>query len=374
MTILAHKIALDLNLEQQAYFRRACGTARFAFNWALDEWRKQYANGEKPSAAKLKVLWNAVRREQFSWSLEVTKCAGAQAILNLGRAFENFFKKRAKFPRFKKRGHHDSFALWNDQFVVDGRNLRVPKLGWVRMREALRFTGKILSAVASRTADRWFISISVETKDVLHPSENQAGEVGVDLGVKSLAVLSTGEVVEGPKASRMLAGKLQQLNRSLARKVKFSANWKKAKTKLARIHARIANIRGDTLHKLTTRLARDFKAVGIEDLNVRGMVKNHCLARAVSDQAFFEFRRQLAYKCEMTGVDLVVHDRWFASSKTCSVCGLVIDKLPLSVREWTCECGAVHDRDFNAAKNLKPTRVGLTRSNACGEDGSGSKA
>jgi putative transposase len=371
MMILAHKIALNPNLRQQEYFRRACGTARFAYNWALDVWCKQYANGEKPSANKLKALWNKIRRTEFPWSFDVTKCAGSQAIINLGRAFENFFKKRARFPKFKKRGQHDSFALWNDQFTVNGRMLRIPKLGWVRMHETLRFTGKILSAVVSCTADRWFISINVETKDILYPSENQAGEVGIDLGVKSLAVLSTGEVIEGPKASRKFIRKLQWLGRLLSRKVKFSANWKKTKTKLARIYARIVNIKRDALHKLTTRLAQDFKAIGIEDLNVRGMVKNHYLARSVSDQAFFEFRRQLTYKCEMTGAELVIHDPWYASSKMCSVCGLVRDKLPLSVRKWSCECGAVHDRDFNAAINLKPTTAGLAGSNACGLEGSG---
>ena len=372
MPILAHRIALDPNKAQAVYFRRACGTARFAFNWALDQWKRQYAAGEKPSAAKLKVAWNDVRREQFPWSLEVTKCAGSQAVLNLGRAFENFFKKRARFPRFKKRGVHDSFALWNDQFAVESRTIRIPKLGRVRMREALRFAGKILSAVVSCTAGRWFVSISVDTEATLQPDENQAGSVGVDLGVKSLAVLSTGDVVEGGKPSRMLAGKLRRLGRSLSRKVRFSENWKKAKAKLARLHSRIANVRRDTLHKLTTRLAKRFEAIGIEDLNVRGMVKNHCLARAVSDQGFFEFRRQLVYKCEMTKAVIVVVDRWYPSSKMCSDCGHVLDALPLSVREWVCpECGVVHDRDLNAAQNLKPTRASLAPRYACGLEGSG---
>lgn len=367
MPILAHKIALDPNQDQASYFRRACGTARFAFNWALDEWKRQYAAGERPSAAKLRIAWNAIRREKFPWSLEVTKCAGSQAVMNLGRAFENFFKKRARFPRFKKRGVRDSFALWNDQFSVDGRSIRVPKIGWVRMREALRFAGKILSAVVSCTAGRWFVSISVDTEATLQPGENQAVSVGVDLGVKSLAVLSTGEVVEGPKAGRVLAGKLQRLSRSLSRKARFSSNWKKAKVKLARLHAQIANVRRDATHKLTTRLAQEFEAIGIEDLNVRGMITNHRLARAVSDQGFFEFRRQLTYKCAMTGAVLVIADRWYPSSKMCSVCGRVLDVLPLLVREWICpECGVVHDRDLNAAQNLKPTRAGLARSNACG--------
>lgn len=353
--ILTHKIALNPNKQQIIYFIRACGTARFAYNWALDLWKKLYDANEKPTANKLKLIWNNIRAEQFPWSLEVTKCASAQAIINLGKSFDNFFKKRAKYPKFKKKGAHDSFALWNDQFAVDGKSVRIPKLGWVSMREPLRFTGKILSAVISRTADKWSISITVDTLDTLKPSENQAGVVGVDLGVKNLAVLSTGEVVEGSKPSVKLTKKLRRLNRELARKVFKSANWKKAKLKLARLHAQISNIRKDTIHKFTTHLAQNFKAIGIEDLNVRGMVRNRSLARSISDQAFAEIRRQLEYKCEMTGADLIVHDRWYPSSKKCFDCGHVVDKLPLSIREWVCpSCGAVHDRDLNSANNLKP--------------------
>jgi len=371
LPILAHKITLDPNRDQEAYFRRACGTARFAYNWGLQTWREQYLAGEKPTAAKLKLLWNGSRREHFPWSLEVTKCSGAQAILNLGAAFNNFFKKHSRYPKFKKRGRRDCFSLWNDQFTVEGRKVRIPKLGWVRMREVLRFAGKILSAVVSCRAGKWFISITVETDDTLHPSENQAGSVGVDLGVKSLAVLSTGEVIEGPKAGQKLAKKLVRLSRSLSRKIKGSANWKKAKLKLSRLHARIVNLRNDAIHKLTTRLAMEFKAVGIEDLNVHGMLKNHRLARAISDQSFSEVRRQLEYKCAMTGTLLVVHNRWFASSKTCSACGYVLKSLKLSTRQWVCPvCGVIHDRDENAAINLKPTSVGFTVA-ACGPEGSG---
>jgi len=372
LPILAHKIALDPNQDQEVYFRCACGTARFAYNWALAEWQRQYKAGEKPTALRIKLLWNKIRHAQFPWSLEVTKCAGAQAIRNLGTSYSNFFQKKSRYPKFKKRGVRDRFSLWNDQFSVEGRKVRIPKLGWVRMREALRFAGKILSAVVSCTAGRWFISISVETQSSLRPGENQAGSVGVDLGIKSLAVLSTGEVVEGPKAGRKLAKKLTRLARSLSRKVRGSANWKKAKVKLSRLYARIANLRKDTIHKLTTRLAQTFRVVGIEDLNVAGMVRNHCLARSISDQAFAEVRRQLEYKCEMTGTKLVIHDRWLPSSKTCSDCGFVVNKLPLSVRTWSCpSCGVIHDRDVNAAVNLKPTTVGLTGSDACGEVGSG---
>jgi putative transposase len=240
------------------------------------------------------------------------------------------------------------------------------------MRETLRFAGKIMSATISRVADRWFVSIAVETQDDSHlPKAENQGVVGVDLGVKALATLSTGETIPGPKPHKALLGRRQRLSRSLSRKQKGSANRHKAKAKLARLHARIAAIRSDALHKFTTDLTRRFHTIGIEDLNVRGMMKNRHLARSIADMGFFEFRRQLAYKAAMRGGQVVVADRFYASSKTCSACGHKLDDLPLSVREWTCpSCGTVHDRDVNAAVNLKNMAVSSTVA-ACGGVGSG---
>ena len=236
------------------------------------------------------------------------------------------------------------------------------------MRETLRFSGKILSATISRTADQWFASITVDTSATLStstysnhasttlsnhlpPAENQGdalslskGVVGVDLGVSALATLSTGEIVTGAKPHQALLSRLQRLSRSLSRKVKGSNNRNKAKVKLAKLHARIANIRKDTLHQLTTDLTSRFHTIGIEDLNVSSMVKNRHLSRAISDMGFFEFRRQLAYKAEMRGGVVVIADRFFASSKTCSACGAKVEKLPLSIRQWACPtCGTSHE-------------------------------
>jgi putative transposase len=191
------------------------------------------------------------------------------------------------------------------------------------------------------------------------------------LGISALATLSTGETVPGPKPHKALLGRLRRLARGLSRKRKFSRNRSKAKAKLARLHARIAAIRQNALHQLTTDLTRRFHTIGIEHLNVRGMVKNHHLARSVADMGFFEFRRQLQYKAAMRGRHVVIADRFFPSSKTCSACGHKLDILPLSVRQWTCgECGSTHDRDVNAAVNLKNMAVSSTVS-ACGEIGSG---
>jgi len=377
--LIAHKIALDLNDVQATYLARAAGTARFAYNWALAECKRQYEAWKaddsllKPSQAALRRQLNAIEREQFPWMLEVTKNAPQMAIIQLGQAFQNFFAGRAGYPQFRKKGVHDRFTLTNDQFDIDGSPIRIPKLGWVRMRETLRFAGKIMSVTVSRVADRWFVSIAVDTPDNSHlPKAENQGAVGVDLGVSSLATLSTGDTISGPKPHKALLDRLRRLSRSLSRKAKGSANRRKAKAELAKLHARIASIRCDALHKLTTDLTRRFHTIGIEDLNVRGMARNRHLARSVADMGFFEFRRQLEYQAAMRGGRVVVADSFYASSKTCSSCGYKLEALPLTLREWICpECGAAHDRDVNAAINLKNMAVSSTVT-ACGEEGSGS--
>ena len=375
--IIAHKIALDPNAGQESYFARACGTARFAYNWALAEWKRQYLAGEKPSEASLRRKLNSLKDEQFPWMREVTKNAPQQAIKNLGAAFKNFFAGTGQYPQFKKKGQHDSFRADNgpdkdhpNAVEVDGKCVKLPIIGWVKMREPLRFCGRVKSAVVSRTADRWFVSLSVEIEHVPPIRENQA-VVGVDLGIKALATLSDdAPPVESPKALRRNLKKLKRLSRSLSRKVKGSANRRKAKVRIARLHARIANVRGDALHKLTTDLVRRFDIIGIEDLNVRGMMANGHLARAVADVGMSEFGRQLTYKAAMTGASIVVADRWFPSSKTCSDCGHVHAGLTLSDREWVCEeCGVIHDRDRNAAINLMKFAASSAVT-ACGEEGS----
>jgi len=356
----AHKIKLKPNDEQVTYFSKSCGVSRFAYNWALSEWKRLYDAGEKVNECILRKQLNAIKREQFPWMLEVTKCAVQLAIKNdLNSAFRNFFAKRAGFPKFHKKGINDSFSLSNDQFKVNGKSVRIPNLGWVRMEEPLRFDGKIIGATISRRADIWYIAIQVELPDeVTTISENQA--VGVDLGVKCLATLSDGRIVVGSKASKKYERKLKRLNQSLSRKKgakkgeEKSKNFMKAKRLLSRLYLKISNLRCDETHKLTTMLTKKFNLIGIEDLNVKGMMSNHKLARSIADMSFFEFRRQLEYKSAMRGSQIVVADQWFPSSKICSVCGWKIEELPLNVREWDCiECGTHHDRDVNAAINLK---------------------
>ena len=375
--LIGHRIALDPNNVQATYLARAAGVARFAYNWALAEWQRQFAAHQAdpalplPSQFSLRRQLNAIKREQFPWMLEVTKCAPQMAIIQLGDAFKNFFARRARYPRFRRKGEHDRFTLTNDQFRVDGRRIHIPKLGYVRMREQLRFTGRIVSATVSRHAGRWYASITVDTPEIpLPPAENQ-GAVGVDLGVTRLATLSTGEVFTGPKALRTLLARLRRLGRSLSRKVKGSRNWSRAKLALARLHARIGNLRREGLHQLTTHITRRFHSIGIEDLNVKGMQANRHLSRTIADMGFYELRRQLQYKAAWRGGEVVVADRWYPSSKTCSTCGHKIEQLALELRSWTCPgCEATHDRDVNAAINLKNMAVSSTVT-ACGGAGAG---
>jgi putative transposase len=369
--ILSHRIRLVPTCEQEAYFHRACGVARFAYNWALAQWTQEYAAGGKPSETALRKRLNAIKSEQFPWMREVTKNAPQQAIKNLGKAFSNFFDdlvkyrrgeiawKRIRVPKFKKKGQNDRFRADNgpdkthpDAVHVCGKCVKLPVIGWVRMREEVRFAGRILSITISRQADAWYASFSIEVE--YEPEvRTDASVVGVDLGVTALATLSDGTPkTPAPKPLRRYLNKLKRLARGYSRTQRGSNNRAKAKTKLARLHRRIADIRADVLHKLTTKLTR-YKTVVIEDLNVAGMLANRHLSRAIADVGLFEFRRQLDYKAAMAGSTVVVADRWFPSSKQCSVCGVKNETLTLSERFWTClSCGTCHDRDINAARNL----------------------
>ena len=401
--IRVHKVALDPNDRQATLLAKSAGVSRFAWNWALAEWKRQYEAGQKPKEAALRRQLNACKRDDFPWMLEVSKAVPQQAIKNLGAAFGRFFKGEARYPRFKQKGKaEDRFRADNGPGTVEaaGRTVRLPKIGRVRMRERVRFAGTIKSAVVSRTADspsrvlltraasrsdfpspdgKWFVSLAVDTEDtpkVAMPKdpESQGAErvVGVDLGIKALATLSDGTPpVPAPRPLRAALKKLKRLSRALARKRKGSANRQKAALALARLHRRIADLRRDALHQLTTDLVRRFEVIVVEDLNVRGMLANDRLARHIADLGFCEFRRQLEYKAALADRRVVVAERWFASSKTCSGCGGIHAGLTLADREWTCtHCGARHDRDRNAAVNLRNLAASSAVA-ACGEEGAG---
>lgn len=367
----AHKVALDLTNIQATHLARAAGTARFAYNWALARWQEQYEatktdpQAVKPSQLSLRRELNAIKAESFPWMADVTKCAPQESIINLGAAFSAFFAGRAKYPRFKRRGVHDSFKLSAGTFKVSGNRIRLPKIGWLRMAETYRFPEATpISAIISRTAGRWYVSIVAEVETAIAPAP--AGVLGVDVGVHEY-VCSDGTRHRVPRAYRASERQLRRAQQALSRKEKGSNNRAKARSKVAKIHARTANIRNDWLHKTTTAIANSASVVGIEDLNVKGMTRNRYLAKSVLDAGFAEFRRQLEYKTAERGSKLVVADRWYPSSKICSACGAKTKSLPLNIRAWICTaCNISHDRDLNAAINLM-AYAASSAVTACGE-------
>jgi len=362
--ILAHKIQLDLTTAQREYCARACGTSRFVWNWALEEWTRQYKAGEKPNGFKLKKQFNAVKYQQFPWLESIHRDAHAQPFINLQKAFVNFFKKRAKHPTFKKKGVRDSFAVANDKLKIDGKCIRLPMIGWVCLTEQVRFNGKIMAATVSRTADRWFVSLQMDVGSYQKPRVGD-GVVGIDLGIETTVTLSSGEKLNSPKALKMKMKRLRRLSRRHSRKQKGSNNRRKAANRLSKLHWRVKCQRNDWLHKLTTRICRENQSVVIEQLSVKNMMANRRLARAISDESWYEFCRQLGYKAQIYGTEVITAPKFYPSSKTCSNCGHAKVELALDERTYACsECGFVGDRDLNAARNL--SRLGLSRSNACG--------
>lgn len=350
--IISHKIRIYPNLEQEQFLKKSCGVARFVYNWALAEWQNQYKNGEKPNHLNLKKQFNSVKKQEFPFVCEVSKCCVEMAFANLGKAYKNFFGRRAKYPRFKKKGVHDSFGLDNLKFRVDGNHIKLAKMSPMRMAEPLRFDGKIMSGTVSCVADKWYISIVVEVKkDLTLPKTGKF--VGVDLGVKDIAITSDGYKFANPRWIQKSEKKLKRLQRELSRRKRASKRRERTRLRLARQHDIVTNQRKDWLHKITTYLVRRYDVIALEDLNVRGMTKNHSLAKAITNVAFGEFNRQIEYKAQMYGKQIYRVDRFFPSSKTCSVCGCIQEKMPLNIREWICpDCGAHHDRDINAAINL----------------------
>lgn len=358
---LSHKIALDPTVRQAEYFRRAAGTTRFVYNWGLAEWNSQYKAGGRPTGHSIKRLFNATYPELFPWVKEAHSGCHSQPFIDLQRAFGNFFSKRAQWPTFKCKGKaRASFYVPNHTFYTAGKSVRLPRIGRVKMHEALRLTGKIHPARVVEEAGKWFLCVSVDVGE-LRKKRDGSGTAGVDLGIRTLVTLSTGEQIENPRPLRKAQKKLRRAQCKLSRRVKGSQNRNKQRMVVAKIHRRIRNIRHDGLHKLTTRLCRENQAVGIEDLAVSNMQKNHKLAQAISDAGFSKFRSLLAYKAEIYGTKIVVADRFFPSSKTCSSCGLVKGTLSLGERTFQCECGVRIDRDLNAAINLRKLAA------ACGE-------
>ena len=358
MTILAHRIRLDPNNAQRTFLERCAGTDRFAYNWGLAEWKRQYEAGGRPSWQSLNTELNRVKGAEFPWMKELPWKVPNTALSDLGRAFSNFFAQRAHYPRFKKKGRcREGFAIEARNLRFRAQKIKIPKLGWVRIREPLRFPGRILSARFSKRAGHWYLSVQVEIDESQwsypHRCETQTACVGVDWGIIDLATLSNGERVPAPRILRKLEARQRMLNKELHRRKKGGRNRAKTKLKLQRLYERMANVRQDVVHKLTSDLVKRFRFIGIEHLNVKGMTQNRRLAKSILDAAPAELRRQLEYKAPLAGATVVEADPFFPSSKTCHACGLVNKDLGLE-RVWTCEgCRTEHNRDVNAGKNLE---------------------
>ncbi|GHO77124.1 transposase [Ktedonobacter sp. SOSP1-85] len=355
--IRAHKIRLHPTPEQANYFARAAGVARFVWNWALAEWNRQYEAGDKPTALKLKKQFNEIRRVQFPWTWEVTKNASDQPFLDLGKAFTAFFEGKAKRPTFKsKKTSKPSFYLANDQFALGDHRMWIPKLGWVNLAENLRFQGKITGARLTRQADWWFVSLQVEIPETIAVKKPAA--VGIDVGLNRLATLSTGEEVENQAFLKTALKKLRQANKRLHRRKLGSANREKARRQVARLHYRITCQRQDVLQKLTTKLVDSYGIIGVEDLHLKGLLRNRRLARSFADASLGTLRRLLEAKVAQRGGQIIKVGRFFPSSKTCHCCGWTWEAMTLKDRIFVCQNPACpydqfpQDRDYNAGQNV----------------------
>ena len=363
----AFRTELDLNNTQRTACIRHAGAARFAYNWALARKIEAYQNGQKlPSAIDLHRELNVLKKTEFPWMYEVSKCAPQEALRNLDHAYAHFFRRlkqkksgkniKAGFPRFKSRKNGlGSFRLTGAIHVYE-KAIKLPRLGILRLKEQGYLPGgeaHILSATVSEKAGRWFVSLQVEI-EISDPKPAEKPAAGVDLGIHCMAQVSDGTRFENPHALKSALAKLKRLQRAVSRRQKGSTNRTKAVKLLAKAHYRVANIRKDALHQATTYLAKTKSVIVLEDLNVSGMLKNHHLAQAIADVSMSEFRRQLSYKAAWYGCEILIADRFYPSTKRCSRCGEVKPVMSLGEREYRCECCSfVVDRDLNAANNLE---------------------
>ena len=387
--VRGYKTELDLNNEERTACLKHAGAARFAYNWGLARSIEAYrTTGKRPTAIDLHKQLNALKPTDFPWMYEVSKCAMQEALRDLNTAYRNFFRRvalkkqglrRGKlgFPKMKKKSKAIGSFRLTGSIKVFSDAVQLPRLGRLRLHEHdfIPLDAKVLSATVSEQAGRWFVSIQVEEEQE-KPTPTATTPIGVDLGVKLLATCSDEMTFENPRALKHAQKRLRRLERQKSRRTKGGMNRKKTCRKLAKQHARVAYIRKDATHKLTSYLSKNHALVAIEDLHVAGMLKNHKLAQAVSDSNFGEIRRQLEYKASWQSVHVVIIDRWFASSKTCSGCGWVDEDQDLSDRTFICqECGFGMDRDLNAAINILHealrTTGSFSESHAYGESSSG---
>ena len=357
MTQKAFKYRFYPTPEQESLLRRTMGCTRLVYNKALayrtEAWsERQERVGYKETSSMLTAL---KQEESFSFLNEVSCVPLQQGLRHLQTSFSNFFAGRAKYPRFKKKRNGGSAEFTKSAFKWRNGNVYLAKCKKplpIRWSRAIPKGCEPSTVTVKLTADgRWYVSLLVDVE--IEPLKPTSKALGIDLGLTSLIATSDGDKIANPKSFNRLHQKLARAQKSLSRKVKGSNNRHKARLKVARIQAKIANSRQDFLHKLTTQLVGENQTIAVEDLAVKNMQKNHKLAKHISDASWGELVRQLEYKCAWYGRQLVKIDRWFPSSKRCNGCGFVMEKLPLDIREWDCpDCGASHDRDINAAINI----------------------
>ena len=353
----AYKFRFYPTPDQELNLAKTFGCARFAYNYMLrqrtDAWfQRQEKIGYHETSAMLTAL---KKTDEFAWLNEVSSVPVQQSLRHLQTAFGNFFARRNKYPSFKKKDGAQSAEYTTSAFKWTDGKLRIAKMDAalnIRFSRAIPKAAIVTTVTVSKDCSgRYFVSMLCT--DQVQAKTPAAAKVGIDLGLSHFAILSTGEKIAAPNTFRKNEAKLAKLQRRMAKKTKGSANRKKAKLKVARLHAKIADSRKDFLHKLSTRLVNENQVIAVETLAVSNMQKNRCLAKSIADASWSEFVRQLEYKSLWYGRELVGIDRWYPSSKRCSDCGHTVAKMPLNVREWTCpECGTIHDRDINASKNI----------------------